>query len=52
MANVYKYYGIAISGGCSNCCLETFADPEHEEHENILAWRGPFDTEAFSLDRD
>ena len=25
------------------------ADPEHEEHENMLRWRGPFDPESFSL---
>jgi len=25
------------------------ADPEHEEHENMLHWRGPFDPDAFSL---
>jgi hypothetical protein len=30
--------------------LEALADPEHEEHDNMLAWRGPFDPEAFSLD--
>lgn len=29
--------------------LEAIADPEHEEHENVLRWRGPFDPEAFSL---
>ena len=29
--------------------LEAMADPEHEEHENMLQWRGPFDPEAFSL---
>lgn len=29
--------------------LEALADPKHEEHENMLAWRGPFDPEAFSL---
>ena len=30
--------------------LEAMADPEHEEHENMLRWRGPFDPEAFSID--
>ncbi len=29
--------------------LEAMADPEHEEHENMLQWRGPFDPELFSL---
>jgi len=29
--------------------LEVMADPEHEEHESMLQWRGPFDPEAFSL---
>ncbi len=29
--------------------LEAMADPGHEEHENVLQWRGPFDPEAFSL---
>jgi hypothetical protein len=29
--------------------LQALADPEHEEHENLLAWRGPFDGEAFSI---
>jgi hypothetical protein len=24
------------------------ADAEHEEHENMLQWRGPFDPETFS----
>jgi hypothetical protein len=28
--------------------LTVLADPEHEEHENMLHWRGPFDPEAFS----
>jgi hypothetical protein len=30
--------------------LEALADPDHEEHEDMLAWRGPFDPEAFSMD--
>lgn len=29
--------------------LEAIADPEHEEHESMLQWRGPFDPEEFSL---
>lgn len=29
--------------------LEALADPEDEEHENMLRWRGPFDPESFSL---
>ena len=29
--------------------LAALADPEHEEHEDVPAWRGPFDPEAFSL---
>jgi Plasmid pRiA4b ORF-3-like protein len=29
--------------------LEAMTDPGHEEHENMLQWRGPFDPEAFSL---
>lgn len=28
--------------------LTVLADAEHEEHENLLQWRGPFDAEAFS----
>jgi len=28
--------------------LTVLADPEHEEHENMLQWRGPFDSELFS----
>ena len=31
--------------------LEALADPDHEEHENWLTWRGRFDAEDFSLDR-
>lgn len=30
--------------------LEALADRKHREHKNMLAWRGPFDPEAFSLD--
>jgi hypothetical protein len=30
--------------------LEALADPDHEEHGEKLAWRGPFDPEAFSLE--
>src|ERR1035437_9142801 len=29
--------------------LEAMADPEHEEHEDMIAWRGPFDPKVFSL---
>lgn len=29
--------------------LQAIADPEHEEHQNVLKWRGPFDPDAFSL---
>lgn len=29
--------------------LEALADPNHEEHENMLDWRGSFDSELFSL---
>lgn len=28
--------------------LAGLADPEHEEHDNMLHWRGPFDPQAFS----
>ena len=27
--------------------LGAMADPEHEEHESFMKWRGPFDPEAF-----
>jgi Plasmid pRiA4b ORF-3-like protein len=27
--------------------LDAVADPQHEEHEQMLEWRGPFDPEAF-----
>jgi hypothetical protein len=29
--------------------LEALADSNHEEHESMLEWRGPFDPELFSL---
>ena len=31
--------------------LEALVDPDHERHEEMLNWRGPFDPEALSLDR-
>lgn len=27
--------------------LEAIADPKHEQHKDLLEWRGPFDREAF-----
>lgn len=27
--------------------LDALADPEHEQHDELLNWRGPFDPEAF-----
>jgi hypothetical protein len=30
--------------------LEALADPQHEAHEDMLQWRGPFDPESFSSD--
>ena len=27
--------------------LAAVADPQHEQHEELLEWRGPFDPEAF-----
>jgi hypothetical protein len=29
--------------------LEALADPDHERHEELLGWRGPFDPEKFDL---
>jgi hypothetical protein len=29
--------------------LEAITDPNHEQHEELLAWRGPFDPEAFDV---
>jgi len=34
------------SGGYENY-LVALADPEDEEHEDLLAWRGPFDRKHF-----
>jgi hypothetical protein len=31
--------------------LAAIADPEHEEHEEMLEWRGPFDPEAFDYEK-
>jgi hypothetical protein len=31
--------------------LEAMADPEHEEHEDMIQWGGPFDPEAFSVEK-
>lgn len=29
--------------------VAALADPEHDEHEEVLMWRGPFDPEAFDV---
>ena len=29
--------------------LQAMADPSHEQHEDMMAWRGPFDPEAVSI---
>jgi hypothetical protein len=29
--------------------LEAITNPNHEQHEELLAWRGPFDPEAFDI---
>ena len=31
--------------------LEAMADPNHEEHEEMMMWRGPFDAEEFSVEK-
>lgn len=31
--------------------LQAMADPNHNEHDNMMAWRGPFDPEAFSIEK-
>jgi hypothetical protein len=38
------------SGGYEDY-LKAMADPEHEEHEDMIGWRGPFDPEAFSVEK-
>ncbi len=38
------------SGGYEDY-LEALADPAHEEHEDMIQWRGPFDPEAFSVEK-
>ena len=30
--------------------LEALADPKHKRHEELLGWRGPFDSERFDHD--
>jgi len=37
------------SGGCEDY-LEAMADHEHEDHEDMIRWRGPFEPEAFSVE--
>ena len=29
--------------------LAAIADPQHERHEELLEWRGPFEPEAFDV---
>lgn len=31
--------------------LDALADPKHEQHEEMLQWRGPFDAEKFDADK-
>lgn len=31
--------------------LQAMADPHHAQHEEMMAWRGPFDAEAFSIEK-
>jgi hypothetical protein len=38
------------SGGYEHF-LEAMNDPEHEDHEDMVTWRGPFDPEAFSAEK-
>jgi hypothetical protein len=30
--------------------VEAMADPKHEQHEEFMQWRGPFDPEAFDAE--
>jgi hypothetical protein len=38
------------SGGYADY-LEALADPDHEEHQNMMEWRGSFDPETFSIEK-
>ncbi len=31
--------------------LEALADPKHEQHDDFVEWRGPFDAEAFDAEK-
>jgi hypothetical protein len=31
--------------------LEAMADPGHQDHQDMMMWRGPFDSEAFSVEK-
>jgi hypothetical protein len=31
--------------------LEVMADPSHQEHQDLMMWRGPFASEAFSIEK-
>lgn len=31
--------------------LQAMADPSHKRHEDMMSWRGPFDPEAFSIEK-
>lgn len=31
--------------------LHAMADPSHQEHQDMMMWRGPFDSEAFSVEK-
>ena len=35
--------------GWRNARQSADADPQHERHEELLEWRGPFDPEAFNV---